>query len=228
MALVHAQGTSVSRIPKANTDAIDRAVAIRQREAERALSLAQRQSRMSAARVALAEYGMLRANISDSQKALVPMVDMAGGSIVEAEAAPVYFIRADRLAEYRVVDPASGLLRETGQRAYPVLAGGRAQMAVMIEPGGTTWEPSEFGSQQLANQIHAAWSGVPGSIGAVSVIRIPALSLEFVGLYATDGLQLIPVVDAPSFGFHAGERLNAATTLARLAPRAQEVRALPR
>lgn len=133
----------------------------------------------------------------------------------------VFMIRLDDLRRYRGEEPGR-LLVDTQRFVYPVEVAGQARTTVEVRAVDGRWETARIGGAQKARALDKSRKSVMRVSGALSSdffeVRIPALSLFFLGHQNAEGLQLTPLADDASLGLRAGEAQSASKLLARLVP----------
>lgn len=137
------------------------------------------------------------------------------------EPAMEFVVRLNALKRYKVGEQDPRALLFGGSKVvYPVIArnpgSSNAKPLALLElvKDGTGWRASSFGAPKLGVKLSETRAMKAASLSRAvsdfSIIRVPALSLYFIGHVAVDSskrheLMLTPIADDPRFGFKAGE-----------------------
>jgi len=144
----------------------------------------------------------------------------------------VFMIRLDSLKKYRSGSDPRPLLTPLEQVVFPVTVGAAVKSSIVVSRGGGKWKATEFGNAEVAKiigrQRAVAVDSTKLAPSAFSVVKIPALNLQFLGYSMNDDLMLVPLLDNSGYGFQAGVALPAARVLESLQPDAQSHDGLPR
>jgi hypothetical protein len=144
-----------------------------------------------------------------------------------------FVVPLDRLRRYKAdqQDPRA-LLTGGSKVVYPVLVKGAPRSLIELVKEGKEWQVASFGDaclgQQLSRIREAAAAASPSrDLSKFSIIRVPALSLYFLGQQAggpQQGHELIltPIMDDARFDFKAGESRPAGKVFPILQQRALE------
>jgi hypothetical protein len=139
------------------------------------------------------------------------------------------YVRLDALRAYTPGGDTRGLLVRGPRVLFPVEVASavRSSLTVVRLPGGD-FKAVSFGARSFARSFSAAREaaaqarGVPAD--AFSIVRVPALNAQFLGLPAAGGLSLVVVTDDARFDLRAGSTLSAAEVLGRMVQRARSLR----
>jgi hypothetical protein len=124
---------------------------------------------------------------------------------------------------------ASKLLGGADTLVFPVLAGERVRSSITLQrdPGG--WRSVAFGGPGLTRAVWEVRSKVatasPGS--SLSIVRVPALNLYFVGSRRDGELMLAPILDDPRLKLEKGVPAPASAVFSALVPLARAHNDLP-
>jgi hypothetical protein len=140
------------------------------------------------------------------------------------DAIPVFMVRLDQLKRYSGED-GNRLLVDLGAFVYPVHVAGQVRTTVEVHTVNGKWEMTRVGG---ANRIRAmdkhrrnVMKATGFAASAFFEVRIPALSLTFLGHREGKALKLTPLSDLPSAGLSAGTPEIAEQVFARLVSMAQ-------
>jgi len=137
----------------------------------------------------------------------------------------IFNIDLDRLKSYAPgADPAS-LLATTARWIYPVTVNGQVRSSVSVVKVAEGFRPSGFGDAETIKAVSRYRTGADPARDIV--VRIPALSLYFLGKRSGSGLLLTPLNADPALDVPGQPRLTpgvavpAQVVLQRLVPLAQ-------
>lgn len=144
----------------------------------------------------------------------------------------VFMVRLDELKAYSLGNDPRTLVKPLEQVLYPVTVKTAVKSSIVVSKVEGRWQATEFGSATLARVFvrHRAVSAESTKVdpSAFSVVRIPALNLQFLGYTMNDELMLVPLLDDPLYGFRAGVALPARRVFEAVKPEALRHNGLPR
>ncbi len=143
-----------------------------------------------------------------------------------ALAAPLamFNIGLDRLKSYQAGQDANALLTASSETIYPVTAGGqvRSSVTVVKKEGGYT--TASFGNAEVVKGLSRYRSeNLPNAFA----VRVPALSLYFLGNRIENRLMLTPIAEDSRIPFRVGLAVPAEEVLKAIVPLAQAYNGLP-
>lgn len=142
-----------------------------------------------------------------------------------------FMVRLDQLKEYQPASDPDKLLSGGNQVVYPLLVTEQVRSSITIGEINGNWKAVSFGSPKfikLSNTILTKSAEVTGiSPSSYFVVRVPALNLVFLGYRIDNKLMLVPLLDAPHFGFKAGVSMEANEVFTTILPAAREHDGLP-
>ncbi len=143
-----------------------------------------------------------------------------------------FMVRLDALEKYEPTTRAEQLLTATNQVVVPVLVGAQVRSSITLSNVRARWRAASFGGPNYVKLVttgvneSSRSTGLPPS--SYFVVRIPALTLFFVGYRSGGDLMLVPLVDDRSLEFRAGVPMKAEKVFTALVPRAKAHNGLPR
>jgi len=139
---------------------------------------------------------------------------------------PVVFVRLDQLREYHEGTDLNGLLSQTNQMNYPVMARDQVRSSVVVEQVNGRWKTSTLGNGALAKLIVTARSGRANAAGPTqqALVHVAALSLHFLAERRENKWTLTPLTASPELNLAAGSAIPAEEVFTRLAAAAKSLR----
>jgi len=138
-----------------------------------------------------------------------------------------FFVRLDTLKRYTEGQDPRKLLTGGDKAVYPVLVNGAPRSSIELVKGRGGWRAVSFGAPNLGRRLSliraekAAQLHVSPSVFAI--IRVPALSLYFLGHDEGGELFLTPIMDDARFPyFNVGESRPAREVFRIILPTARE------
>jgi hypothetical protein len=143
-----------------------------------------------------------------------------------------YMVRLDALKAYVPGSNPIPLLTDTHMVHYPVVTGGKSNASMTMGFEGGQWQLVSVGDSNRTLKLHTAISS--SSVVHRQLVdnhfnvRIPALNLEFAGVYDAKGmLFLTPIIDSAEFGLRAGISEQATAIFGRLVQAAKSHDGMP-
>lgn len=133
-------------------------------------------------------------------------------------------IGLDRLREYQPGGNPEELLSPAADIVYPVVVDGAVKSSLTIVKKDGGYASSAFGNADVAKRL---WRYQPAATPDTFIVRVPALSIYFVGQRTSAGLLLTPIVSDPRLRIPEGKPLPADLVLAQLVPLAKAYNGLP-
>jgi len=143
-----------------------------------------------------------------------------------------FMVQLDQLKKYASGNKPEDLLAATGDIYFPVLVNGQVRSTITLAKVKDVWQAVSFGSSDFMTLVsttlreNAKRTGLP--YAAHFVVRVPALSLFFLGYRADNQLMLVPLLDNAKLGFQAGVAMKADEAFTAVLPEAREHDGLPR
>ena len=142
-----------------------------------------------------------------------------------------FYVRLDRLREYREGTDPFGLLSGGESVIYPVLVGDKVRSSMILEKKPEGWQTVSYGGPQAVRQLAGARDSARSREKAPErkyfSVRVPALALEFLAALQDDSLTWIPLTPDPKGRWKAGEALPAGRVLGELVADAKAHNGLP-
>jgi hypothetical protein len=135
---------------------------------------------------------------------------------------PVYNIGLEQLKAFKPETDANSLLASSAETVYPVVAAGQVRSSVTVIKAEGGYKPASFGNAEIVKAL-SQYRGEGDSF----VVRVPALSLYFIGRRADGKLTLTPIAEDPRIKARPGEALPAGEILGQLVSVANEYNGLP-
>jgi hypothetical protein len=144
-----------------------------------------------------------------------------------------YFVRLDKLKNYKGGDDPEKLLSDTGRVHYPVVLDNEIRSTITIAQYEGEWKVASIGApnrsekRSIALKESASRLNKPGEDHFT--VRVPALNVEFEAVFdSSNRLQLTPILDFPEWGLKAGVPEPASDVFLRLVTAAKDHDGLPR
>lgn len=136
----------------------------------------------------------------------------------------IFNIPLDQLKSYNLSKDASSLLIATSETVYPVTVNGQVKSSVTIVQKEQGYQPSSFGNAAVIRRL----AGPQGENTTNEfIVRVPALSMYFLGKRVEEKLLFVPVIEDPRLKLRLGEPVPAETVLEQLVPIANAYNGLP-
>ncbi|KPK91871.1 MAG: hypothetical protein AMJ94_06245 [Deltaproteobacteria bacterium SM23_61] len=143
-----------------------------------------------------------------------------------------YIVPLDPLRKYEPNTDPRTLLSDTGEVTYPVRVGDRVRSSLTISKAEGKWKPISFGDANLHKLVARIRDKNSRTAGLQKtdyfIVRIPALSLVFLGYEKEDRLLLVPILDDSAYGFRAGASIQARDVFVAVREAARQHDGLPR
>jgi hypothetical protein len=137
---------------------------------------------------------------------------------------PLFNIGLDRLKTYQAGQDSNGLLTPSSETIYPVTAGGQVRSSVTVVKKETGYTTAGFGNAEIVKGLSQYRSE---NVANAFAVRVPALSLYFLGNRIENRLMLTPVATDARLPFRAGVAVPAEEVLKVIVPLAQAYNGLP-
>jgi hypothetical protein len=143
-----------------------------------------------------------------------------------------YIVPLDPLRKYEPNTDPRTLLSDTGQVTFPVKVGDRVRSSVTLSNVKGEWMPVSFGDANLHKLFARIRDENSRTAGLQKtdyfIVRIPALSLVFLGYEKEDRLLFVPILDDSAYGFRAGGSIPARDVFVAVREAARQHDGLPR
>jgi hypothetical protein len=137
---------------------------------------------------------------------------------------PMFNIGLDRLKSYQAGQDANALLTASSETIYPVTAGGQVRSSVTVVKKESGYTTASFGNAEIVKGLSRYRSdNMPNAFA----VRVPALSLYFLGNRIENRLMLTPVTEDSRLPFRVGVAVPAEEVLKAIIPLAQAYNGLP-
>jgi len=137
-----------------------------------------------------------------------------------------FMVRLDSLRQYQPGQDPTGLLRPIPSVTFPVVAEEQSRSSLTLARRGMTWETVSVGAPNKTRSIDSLRTRLAQQEGqspeAYFEVRIPALSIQFLGIQRGGQLFLTPLWSDPRFQFVVGTTLPASDAFARMVQAARE------
>ncbi len=141
-------------------------------------------------------------------------------------------VRLDELRKYAPGTNPEKLLSSLRQVIYPVEAKEEARSAIVVAEVDGRLKTVSMGGANYIGQLARARKEIAirtrQPLSSFSTVRVPALNVRFLAYREEGRLMLMPLLDAPEFGFKAGVSVTAEKAFAAMQPAAMEHDGLPR
>jgi hypothetical protein len=137
---------------------------------------------------------------------------------------PMSNIGLDRLKSYQAGQDVNALITASSETIYPVTVGGQVRSSVTVVKKGSGYTTASFGNAEIVKRLSRYRSkNMPNALA----VRIPALSLYFLGNRIKNRLMLTPVAEDSRLPFRVGVAVPAEDVLKAVIPLAQAYNGLP-
>jgi len=133
----------------------------------------------------------------------------------------LFNIGLDQLKTYQAGTNADALLQPSADTIFPVSVSGQVKSSVTVTHGDKGFTPSSFGSAPIVKELAKYRQS-----GAF-VVRVPALSMYFVGTRVDGRLMLTPIIADPRLKAEVGVATPAQQIIEQLVPIANGYNGLP-
>jgi hypothetical protein len=136
----------------------------------------------------------------------------------------LYNIGLDRLKNYQPGQDPNTLLTDSSETIYPVSAAGQVESSVTVVKKETGYTTASFGHAAIVKDLSRyRHTNQPSEFA----VRIPALSMYFLGNRVEHRLMLTPVSMDSRLPFRAGAAVPAENVITAILPLAQAYNGLP-
>ena len=119
---------------------------------------------------------------------------------------PLFNMGLDRLKSYQAGQDANALLTASSETIYPVTAGGQVRSSVTVVKKESGYTTASFGNAEIVKGLSRYRSdNMPNAFA----VRVPALSLYFLGNRIENRLMLTPVAEDSRLPFRVTRRRSA-------------------
>ncbi len=137
---------------------------------------------------------------------------------------PMFNIGLDRLKSYQAGQDVNALLTASSETIYPVTVGGQVRSSVTVVKKESGYTTAGFGNAEIVKSLSRYRSdNMPNAFA----VRVPALSLYFLGNRIENRLMLTPIAEDNRLPFRAGVAVPAEEVIKAIVPLAQAYNGLP-
>jgi len=137
---------------------------------------------------------------------------------------PMFDIGLDRLKSYQAGQDANALLIASPETIYPVTVGGQVRSSVTVIKKESGYTTAGFGKAEIVKGLSRYRSdNMPNAFA----VRVPALSLYFLGNRVDNRLMLTPISEDSRVPFRVGVAVPAEEVVKAIVPLAQSYNGLP-